>query len=63
MYEGDENNFDVSNFDYDHEISVIVLSLMLGHDFCLSPRTVNNGRRFRGLTSFLVIIGHAFMLP
>lgn len=63
MYEGDENNFDVSNFDYDHEISAIVLSLMLGHDFCLSPRTVNNGRRFRGLTSFLVIIGHAFMLP
>ena len=62
MYEGDEDNFNVSNFDYDHEISVIVLCLILGHDFCLSLRNVNNGHRFRGLMPFLVIMGHPFML-
>ena len=63
MYEGDENNFDVFNFDYDHEISAIILCLILGLDFYLSPRNVNNGCRFCGLMPFLVIMGHTFMLP
>ena len=63
MHEGGDKNFDVSDFDYNHEISVIVLCLRLGHDFYLSPRTMNNGPCFHGLKTFLVFMGHAFMLP
>ena len=46
-----------------HEILFIVLCLILGHDFCISPCNMNNGRCFLVLKPFPVIMGHAFMLP